>query len=90
MLSFFDRVDEYPAVEDDQWHLNLVLCPQRPSTASRAVPGIDIGMPSWWFALAPWSGCGCGAADRDPFRTRRNRACACIEQGCTHANDRNH
>lgn len=29
MLSLFDRVDEYPAVENDQRHLNLVLCPQR-------------------------------------------------------------
>jgi hypothetical protein len=29
MLSLFDRVDEYPAVEDDQRHVNLVLCPQR-------------------------------------------------------------
>lgn len=28
MLSLFDRVDEYPAVENDQRHLNLVLCPQ--------------------------------------------------------------
>jgi hypothetical protein len=29
MLSLFDRVDGYPAVEDDQRHVNLVLCPQR-------------------------------------------------------------
>jgi hypothetical protein len=29
MLSLFDCVDGYPAVEDDQRHVNLVLCPQR-------------------------------------------------------------
>ena len=73
MLSLFDRMDGHPAVEDDQRHVNLVLCPSEASTAFRAVPGIDIREPSWWFEVAQWSGGGCGAADRDPFRTRRNR-----------------
>lgn len=74
MLSLFDRMDGHPAVEDDQRHVNLVLCPSEASTAFRAVPGIDIREPSWWFEVAQWSGGGCGAADRDPFRTRRNIA----------------
>jgi hypothetical protein len=50
--------------------------PAEASTASRAVPGIDIGKPSWWFALAQWPGYGCGAADRDPFQTQRNGCAA--------------
>jgi hypothetical protein len=90
MLSLFDCVVGCPAVEDDQRHENLVLVPHGLRQLLERCPVSTLERPSCWFALAQWWGCWCGAADRDAIRIRRNRGCVCIEQGCTHANDRNH
>ena len=88
MLSLFDRVDEYPAVENDQRHLNLCFVRRGFDGFSSGCPVSTLGCLRGGLRLR--HGRAADAERRTEIHFGPGEIALVPASSCTHANDRNH